>query len=187
MTLTAEGRTPLTLTFGDLAGTDPISRGWYLPLELPGTNTYYQNISGCNGNTVVLGEQISTSTTATAGLSTAEIAHVITLDPGASWNSTTNAVEGSCAPVCATVSPRIVPVAVFDVDRVQYRRATDNWSGCPGSMPCVDVVNIVGFFISSIDGSGNAAGYLTTYPGLLSAGPHVALQSSFLMAATLVR
>ena len=187
MTLTADGRTPLTLKFGDLASTEPVSRGWYVPLDLPGTNTYYQNISGCNGRMLGFGQQIPASTTATHGLTTAEMAALISLDSGASWNTTTDSVEGSCAPTCAAVSPRIVPVAVFDVDRLQYRRATSDWSGCPGGMPCVDVVNIVGFFIESIDGSGDAGGYLTTYPGLMSAGPRIALQSSFLMAATLVR
>ena len=41
-------------------------------------------------------------------------------DPGASWNSATKSIQGSCAPgICAdglyhATSPRIVPVALFD-------------------------------------------------------------------------
>jgi hypothetical protein len=137
---------------------------------------------------VTIGQQIPTSSTAAEGLTTAEVVNVISQDAAASWNAATKSVQDSCAPVCAPISPRLMAVAVFDVDRYQFRRAAGDWSGCPGGAPCVDIVNIVAFFVDSIDGSGDSDGYLAAYPGLVSAAAStVTVQSSFLMAMTLVR
>jgi hypothetical protein len=106
-------------------------------------------------------------------------------DPGAIWNDATNAIEGSCAPDCAPISPRLVALALFDVDVFQYMRATDSW--CPGNQPCIKAVNFIGFFIESPTAAG-VTGRVARYPGLSSEDyPSVAPESSFLPAITLVR
>jgi hypothetical protein len=107
-------------------------------------------------------------------------------DPCAVWNVATSNVGGSCAPGGALISPRLVALAVFDVDAYQLMRATGNWP-CISGGRCVTVVNIVGFFIESVAG-GVITGRVARYPGLVwPDNPTVPLLSSFLPAITLVR
>jgi Flp pilus assembly protein TadG len=191
LTFAADLGTSTSLTFGDQTALEPITPFWYLPLDIQGPNSYYDNITGCGQRrTAEIGQQISTadSTIAVEGLTTASFAQLIAQDAGASWNAATDTIQGSCAPVCAPISPRLMAIAVFDVDRYQLRRATGDWSGCPRNEPCVDVVNIIGFFADSIAGSGDLNGYVARHPGLVSVGaPAISAESSFLMAMTLVR
>jgi hypothetical protein len=80
-----------------------------------------------------------------------------------------------------------VALAVFDVRAYQLMRATDDWTGCAGGVPCVNIANIVGFFLDDLVG-GDAVGYVTRYPGLISPdAPALSSASSFLPAITLVR
>ncbi len=46
---------PITLTFSNPADDDPITPGLLLPLVLDGSNSYDQNIVGCNGQGNALG------------------------------------------------------------------------------------------------------------------------------------
>jgi Flp pilus assembly protein TadG len=179
---------PVTLTFSFPSASDPITPGLLLPLVLDGTNSYDENIVGCNGQSNALGAGIATDLTATEVATTDGLTTLFNADAGAAWNAGDNRIEGSCAPSCAPISPRLVALAVFDVDQYQLMRATGTW-GCTGgiSIECVNVVNIVGFFIESVTSSG-ATGYITKYPGQISpSNPFVIANSSFLPAVTLVR
>ena len=153
---------------------------------LAGSKTYEQNIAGCNGRLATVGQYFPTDAAAMSGPTVDGFTDLIALDPGASWNAGTNTVQGSCAPACASISPRLVAIALFDVDVYQFMRSNNNWGSCPTR--CVRVVNIVGFFLGSVSG-GDATGYLTKYPGLVSPPPAPGLSaaSSFLPAITLVR
>jgi hypothetical protein len=138
-----------------------------------------------------VGDYLTTGAQSMQADTTTGFEDLIASDSGASWDSATNTITGSCAPTCAPVSPRLVVLAVFDVDVYQSLRATDGWSSvCPTGGPsprCVKVVNLVGFFLDRVEG-GDAVGYLTTHPGLISRD-HASLStaSSFLPAITLVR
>jgi hypothetical protein len=181
---------PLTL-YTNIA--NPISPGWLVPLDL--TGGYAASLAACNGQPIKMGDQITVSATLPNG---ADLEKLRADDPGAFWNAVSRTIDNSCAPaVCAKLSPRLVAIAVFDVDIFQYRQATGNWSACPpGSVgclpcpggafaPCVSVVNIVGFFVTN---SAGPNGYLTSYPGVIPTDPPVlSAQSSFLKATTLVR
>lgn len=113
---------------------------------------------------------------------------LIALDPGASWDAATNSIQGSCAPACAPISPRLVLIALFDVDLYQLMRATNNWGACPGGNRCVRVSNLAGFFMDRVEGGGNLVGYIARHPGLVSPlAPTLTDTSSFLPAITLVR
>lgn len=176
-----------TIAFADEGGSDPISPEFLLPIVLAGGNAYRDNIAGCNGRLSAVGDFFQTDPVATSGVTVAEIANSVNLDAGAAWNSGSNTVQGSCAPGCASISPRLVAIAVFDVDLYQQMRVTGNWSACPVAPRCVKVTNIVGFFIARPTSDG-AQGYLATYPGLVSSGNLSLVQdSSFLAAVTLVR
>jgi Flp pilus assembly protein TadG len=205
---------------------DPIGQGWSLPLRLPdpnnpgeylnGADMYRSAISGCAAGPVAIGDYLPLETGAMTGPTDQGVNgplpdgsdSLIEQDPGASFNTSTKTIQGSCAPTCAPVSPRIVPIAVWDIDEFQWRRATSSWGtevytdangtahslpggSCPGTgAQCVRVVNILGFFIDHTT-NGNpktVVGYLTTIPGSLSAGTSgVATAASFLKVIQLVR
>ena len=69
------------------------------------------------------------------------------------WNEGYNRIDNSCAPACAPISPRLIPIALFDPDRFQLRSRSSppDWTradvGCPTNSPCITVTNIVGFFV----------------------------------------
>jgi hypothetical protein len=169
--------------------TDLIERGWVVPLEPP-SSTYADSLAGCNGRQVTVGDQIPIRDS--GALLSSDFDGLYSQDPSASWNAISRTIDASCAPrSCAPprpFSPRLVAIAVFDVDVFQRRRAMDDWSACdPPGVPCVSVVNIVGFFIDDAAGSG---GHLTSYPGLVplpAEFPKLTAESSFLKAITLVR
>jgi hypothetical protein len=181
MTPAADVGLQLSVTFADPAGTDPISTGFLLPLALPG-GSYEGNMAGCNGRLHMIGEVLPTefSTGATAS----GFSDLIAADASASWDGATNSVRDSCAPGdCGAISPRLVAMALYNVDEYQLGRAT-GWPSCGG--PCVRVTNIIGFFIESATGSG-AVGYVTKYPGMFTEAAPVLPDSSFLPAIALIR
>jgi len=184
LTFPADLGLAVTLSFlNPTGGTPAIVTGSLLPLVLPGANTYLQNISDCNGRLATIGQFIPTGSNGDSSDTSVGFSNLMTSDSGASWNSSLNNVEGSCAPTCAPVSPRLFAIAVFDVDAYQYNRIMDSWPGCPNGQPCVKVVNIVGFFLTSSSGDG----YIARYPGLMVSPPSISTASSFLPAVTLIR
>lgn len=172
---------------------DPIVSGWVVPLDPPGSS-YAASRDGCNGQSIGVGDQVPISLGAPVPF---DFHNLYAADSFATWNG--RAIEDSCAPFScpssSALSPRLVAVAVFDVDIFQYRQATGRWSDCPptsasclpcpGGNPCVSIVNIVGFFIDSPLG---ASAFLTSYPGLIpTEAPRLSDASSFLKAVNLVR
>jgi len=182
----------LAFTFADIRDpANPILPSSIVPLEVAGG--YLPSLAACNGQVVTIGEQLTISNDVVADT---DFAALRAQDPAASWNAGTNTIEMSCAPGCAPFSPRLIAVAVFDVDVFQYRKAQSNWSLCPpGSAscqpcpggpasPCVSIVNIVGLFIMDAVPSVRVA----SYPGIVPNGaPVLRPESSFLKAVTLVR
>jgi hypothetical protein len=97
-------------------------------------------------------------------------------------------VTNSCAPgVCPdgqyhSTSPRIVPVALFDIDAF--------YAGSPNGKSTVPITNIMGFFVEGMGGAGNkdVVGRLVEVPGTLNKGSStVPVTSSFLRTVLLVR
>lgn len=126
------------------------------------------------------------------------IEEIFNRDPYARWSPTMNDGLGGIANSCCTPSPRIVPVAVMDVDAYL---STDP----SGSGGVAKLVNIFGFFI---EGMGDVApdgtiifdpndplrqqnhvvvGRLVTYPGLSSGRSTITEDASFLRTIILVR
>jgi hypothetical protein len=175
----------VTLSFAHPEASEPITAGFLLPLDLPGT--YEQNIAGCNGQMATFDQTIGVGTSAEEAATNAGFQALFDLEPAASWvNNNVN----SCAPVCAPISPRLVALAVFDVEQYEFMRATGNWAACAVTGPsgqCVKVVNIVGLFIEDVAG-GVITGRLARYPGRVwTDSPTLTSLSSFLPAITLVR
>lgn len=155
--------------------------GRILPLDLSGVGTYAQNVASCVGNVISVGQQMPISAAVPA---LSDFADLAAQDASATWSS--GQITGSCAPGCAPVSPRLVPLVLYDVDRYASRLAANDWSGCDGGKPCIWVANIAGFFINDVTGPG-VGGFLTNYSGLVTVQDQLEVQSSFLKAITLIR
>ncbi len=194
--LSTDFGTKVTLTEGVL--TTPIAtiKAWqYLPIEIPGSQwgggaaAVRQNTNSCAGPDarVALGDFVDLvpGGVHANALSIADGARdLIAKDPDATWNEATRRVENSCAalPVgrCAAMSPRIIAIAVYDLDNM----ADDTQAG---GLTGLWVNNMVGFFIDSVSGT-DITGYITTHPGLRDSNSTMLFDdSSFLRAPMLAQ
>ena len=175
------------------AGSEPITPGWHLPVRLPGASggdDFRDAIANCIGSPVVIGQYLPVESGVMNGPTNQGIGGLVAKDSGASWDSASQRIKGSCAPGCAPTSPRVVPIAVFDIDEFQRRTETNDWTSapCPTGGKCVRVVNILGFFVDGMGGGGEVIGHLVSLPGeFVSGAPSVGGGASFLVKIQLVR
>jgi hypothetical protein len=183
----------MTLKIG--SSENRISSGWFQALALPdangnpanGGNNYRDNIANCNPNIYEIGDTIPTEQGNMVGPTKQGVDDLTAKDPGASWNPSTKAIQGSCAPgVCPdgqfhTTSPRIVPVVLFDIDSF--------FAGSPNGKTSVTISNIMGFFVEGMGGNGNkdVLGRLVSIPGLTQGTSNVDESASFMRTVLLVR
>jgi hypothetical protein len=76
----------------------------------------------------------------------------------------------------------VVAIALINPDALQQSMLQTS-----GKNITLNVVNIVGFFINGVNGSGDVTGYLTTYPGLTTGTPSGPGNNTFLFNPVLVR
>jgi Putative Flp pilus-assembly TadE/G-like len=177
--------------------TSPITRQLAVAVELPtwpSTDPVYTYTAACGPDIVRIGDTLPLATPPPAGRMLAALNYLISLDTRADWNDSLNRIELSCAPgTCSPtwpISPRLVPVPLYDPDKFQKGRSTGNWLavGCPTNSPCVTVTNIVGFFIHGAAGGYLHHGHFLRYPGLIDdAAPHLTAAASWLVSPQLVR
>jgi hypothetical protein len=183
----------MTLKISDNA--NRISSGWFMALDLKqadgttghGGSDYRANISGCSGWTYGIGENVDVEPGNMVGPTKQGVDDLVAKDPGASWNTSTKSVQGSCAPgVCAdgkwySRSPRIVPLPVFNVDSF--------FAGSPNGKTFVTISNILGFFVEGMGGSGNkdVIGRLMAIPGKTKGASTVTTTASFMRKVLLIR
>lgn len=189
----AEYGLQLTLKVG--SSQDRLSAGWFQALDLPladGTSSsggadYRNFIANCTTRIFKIGDTIPVETGNMVGPTGQGIGDLVAKDPGASWDASTNSVQGSCAPgVCAdgkyhARSPRVVAVPLFDMDGF--------FQSSPTGKAAVTITNIMGFFVEGMGGSGNkdVVGRLVAIPGVTIAGSNVDSTASFLRTVLLVR
>ena len=160
-------------------------------------------MASCSGQVVELGQTLDVLT----GPGPLQLQPLPRLDtiwmqdtyPPLTWNPGQLRVDNSCAPGCAPISPRLIPVALFDPKRFQLGRALSppDWTradvGCPTNSPCITVTNIAGFFIHCVssrpcDGTATPHGHLLRYPGMIATGaPTFVDDASWLVTTHLVR
>jgi len=181
---------------------EAMTPGWFLPVRLPdgaggyisGGDDYRDAIAECTGNTVTIGQYLPLENGNMIGPTAQGVGLLEGQDDAANWDG--EGVADSCAPTCAPISPRIVPLAVFDMDEFQWRREKGDWTSAWGSNPsnpcptggrCVRVVNILGFFVDRMEGN-DVMGNLLSVPGEFVLGaPSVGGGASFLVNIRLVR
>lgn len=172
----------VVLKTGDPSST--ITAGWYFPIDLPragspdpGGARYRENIASCNGVPVGIGDVLWNEPGNMVGPTKQGIQALIDKDPGAYW---ADGIKGSCAPSCATVSPRLVGIPIFNVDAwATGDKASGRFT--------FTVTNILGFFLDGIDGNGDVTGHLMNYPGQVTDRGNLNEQSAFLRTVILVR
>jgi hypothetical protein len=164
----------------------PITRGLMFSMTLPGSNTYAQNITGCNGQSMAFNQAIPIFDPV-PGQTRLAMEALYAQDPGADWNYAEQKVFGTCAPGCAPISPRLIAVALFDPDHYQYTRTALDWSSCPGGTSCVFVTNIAGFFVHRLTSTGGH-GHFVRYPGItVASAPTYVDDASWLVTSHLIR
>jgi hypothetical protein len=179
---------PITRT--RVAASNPNMPTLVLALTLP-TGTFQQNVDTCSGQMVELGDTLPVSLTAPPSTT---FDTLLAQDPGVTWNNggggSPPRIENSCAPGCAPISPRLIPVALYDPDRYQRGRSLNDWVavGCPTISPCITVTNIVGFFIHGAFGGYGPHGHILKYPGMTSTtAPTFVDDASWLATTHLIR
>ena len=168
-----------------------ITRELAVALTLPGAGSYQSKIENCSGQLVQLGQTLPVEVPAGNPMFQA-FNTLMGQDPGVTWNEAQNRIDNSCAPGCAQVSPRLIPVALYDPDRFQLGRATNNWTqagvGCPSNSPCITVSNIVGFFVHGAFGGYGPHGHYLRYPGMTSStAPTYLDDASWMVTTHLIR
>jgi putative Flp pilus-assembly TadE/G-like protein len=169
---------------------EALAPGFFFPIRLPlpngevstGGDDYRENIARCNGVPVKIGDAIENEPGNMQGPTAQGMQDLYDLDPDATFNTSTNEIENSCAQSenpCAPFSPRLVAVPVFDTG-VYY-------DGKLNGLVTLRIANILGFFINEIQG-GEVSGYFMRMPGLtVGGGVTLNPESAFLTSITLVR
>jgi Flp pilus assembly protein TadG len=166
--------------------------GWSLMVDLPDGaggwltgNSNTSTIAHCVGSIVKIGQYLPTENGGTG-----QINHyttdLISQDSSARWDPVAKKVVSSYP-----TSPRVIPIAVFDVDEYQHRKVMSNRDPCIAAGmggQCVKVVNILGFFVLDQPASGSVRGYLASDPGTFVTGtPDIVDDAAFLHVIQLVR
>ena len=179
----------VTLKEGSPSGT--LSPSFYYEVDLNGGGgaAYETNIESCVDVTKAIGQTLVTLPGNRQGPTKTGVGALIAKDPGASWNflSTPEKVQNSCAPgVCPdglyhTISPRIVPIALFSPSQfMSLNRSSGRFN--------LTIVNILGFFVGSVDNKGAITGVLATNEGeLISGTSTVGPQSAFNLIPALIQ
>jgi Flp pilus assembly protein TadG len=145
-----------------------------------GASAYSSNIGGCNTTMTGLGNTMSPETGNMTGPTKQGVDALIAQDPNASWDPTCNGGMGCVKNSAFQVSPRIRAIPLYD----PYVYAQDQHSG--KSQPTLQIVNYLGFFIDSVDGSSAVTGYITPITGRYNPGGPVAI-GGFARSIMLVR
>jgi Flp pilus assembly protein TadG len=178
--------------WGAIEAGAPITRNLVVPLDLPGGETYQQNMVQCVGQPLRLNDTVPLDITITPAIEAAAFTAVFNQDRNADYDYGNSRIVNSCAPACAPVSPRLIPIALYDPLRFQTGLATDNWiaAGCPTNNPCVTISNIVGFFVHRVGATGGFGphGHVLRYPGAAATGaPTFVDDASWLVTTYLIR
>lgn len=178
-----------------------INAGWYFPIDLPipggpdsGGDRYRENIARCNSLPVEAGDILWSEPGGMQGPTDQGMADLIAQDPYATFNESTGEIENSCAgqanaclcpnaegdlEACTLpISPRLVPIPVFNVDEYVLQ---DKSSG----KFQLHITRILGFFVNGMDGN-DITGHLYPYPAEAGDGG-LDDDSSFLRTVILIR
>jgi hypothetical protein len=125
-----------------------------------GADWYRDNISGCNTETIHIGDSITAEPGNMVGPTNQGIDALLAQDPNAYWDNVYNRPVSTMKP-----SPRVFPIPLFDPDYYQFTKEN-------GKNAALRVSNWLGFFL--VDRVGNEVhGRVTPIQGIIdgNAGP----------------
>lgn len=171
-----------------------VAPGWFYPVvinpaEGGGADNYRENIAACDPTIIDPSEgplYLETEPGNMTGPTRQGVEALLTQDlQGAHWDDSANGGKGgpvsSCMsppnPTCS-ISPRIVPLPVFDPDEYDSGRASGR--------QLIKIVKLMGFWVEGMDG-GDVVGYLMTYPALATGNSTMHADANFLRTVILVR
>jgi Flp pilus assembly protein TadG len=162
-----------------------IGPGFYFPVvvepDCTGGNCYGDAIAQCTTHVWGPGDAITIEPGNMIGPTNHGVDLLIAQDPTASWNPSTNQIDGGCqANYTCTKSPRLVAIPVFNVDEYDAGRASGRQT--------INITKILGFFIEGINGN-DVSGRLCFYPGppRRRPGSDPIQSTSFIISVALVR
>lgn len=177
-----------------------LTAGWFFPIDLPregepdtGGDRYRENIYSCNSLPVQAGDYIWSEPGNMIGPTRQGVDVLLGQDPGAryvngeivdSCAGRANAcfcpdADGDLLPCTLPVSPRLVPIPVFNVEAYSTQDRTS------GRFQ-LQITRILGFFIDNMQGQ-DVIGYLHPISGELTGGGDADDPNSFLRTVILVR
>jgi hypothetical protein len=186
MTVEADYGQIMTLKFG--LGSQSARPGLFWPVVLTpgevGGAAYENNISRCNQTAIGPGTILAPEPGAKIGPTAHGMADLIAQDSAARWDPLAEggrgAIVGGCmaAGTCG-ISPRLIALALFDVDR---------WSreSAGGRGATMEVVKIIGYWVDRMQGN-DVVGYITHYPAIATGTSSTDLSQTFLRTVILVR
>lgn len=132
---------------------------WSMPAATGGTpvtgaNWYRSNIDGCNQSLVHWGDLLTQEPGNMMGPTSQGASDLISQDPNAYWDTTTNNLVSSMHP-----SPRVFPIPLYDPN--YYYNGKMN-----GRNASLKVANWIGFYVDHIQGN-NVFGRITPIPGVI--------------------
>ncbi len=206
--------------------TGDYSSGWTMQIEfgVPGTDAYQEALEGCPDFVPTVGIYDGSNPSCDdrgdtpdpeagcldvkpgmAAMPTEKgVNAIVAKDSGATFNTSTNTISGGCmaADTCK-ISPRIVPIAIFNT--AAYVKM-DAAGACAGGNCVAQVVNIIGFFVEGMcdvvypnqasrplycgtnqQAKKTVVGRLINYPGQATGVAGAPGPSSFILVTTLVR
>jgi hypothetical protein len=127
---------------------------WKMPGEDIGADFYRNNIMFCNTSVVGYKYLMTQEPGNMSGPTMAGIDYLISQDPDAYWNDTTNKVHSSKNP-----SPRVFPIPLYDPEYYAWGKAN-------GRNADLRMANWIGFFVERRDGN-NVFGRITPILGVI--------------------
>jgi hypothetical protein len=172
-----------------------IAPGWFYPVVTQsccvGGDCYRDSISGCvcPNDFLAPPAMIQNEPGNMIGPTKQGVDALVAQDPGAYWDPDANdgkgGIGGGCMatnpPSCTTtngMSPRLVPIPVFDPDVYDKGKASGRQD--------IQITKLVGFFVLPMNGK-DVEGYLMDYPTVPVAGPPAPPGATFLISIALVR
>jgi hypothetical protein len=175
---------------------------WQSPTPCADFQTDQHEEAGC----------LNVKTGVKAGPTQQGVSNLIGYDPTAYWDTSTNSVAGGCtaAGTCRTqnplgidISPRIVPLALFDPASYATLANAQGGVGCSGNGCMARVMNLLGFFVEGMcdqvyatpppwcgtgpDPAQTVVGRLMPYPGQAKSSSGSAGPDTFLKIVRLIR
>ena len=197
MTMSDQFGVEVTLSAGSISTPVTTIKSWqYLPIQIPGSqwgaDAVRNNTASCASSSttkapVSIGTRVHFATgdpVSDASLIASALRDLINRDPGAVWDAANHRVSASCAdalPACASISPRIIAIGLYDPDDL----AAAAYGGAPTG---VLLQNFIGFFVESVNGT-DITGRIVRHPGQIDTNTLYPLydDSSFLRASMLVQ